>query len=62
MKGYVDKDTCIGCGLCTSICEEIFFMNDNGKAEAKDIVISQDIKDAAEDARVQCPVEAIDIK
>ena len=24
MKAVVDQDTCIGCGLCPSICEEVF--------------------------------------
>ena len=34
MKAYVDKDTCIGCGLCPEICPEIFKMEDDGKAVA----------------------------
>ncbi|MDF2505862.1 MAG: ferredoxin [Clostridium sp.] len=32
MKGFVDKDTCIGCGLCTSVCPDVFVMDDEGKA------------------------------
>ena len=30
----VDKDLCIGCGLCCGICGEVFRMNEQGKAEA----------------------------
>ena len=33
MKAVVDQETCIGCGLCPSVCPEVFKMNDDGKAE-----------------------------
>lgn len=63
MKGFVDEETCIGCGLCPSLCPEIFEMNnETGKAIAKDIEIAVDILEDAKDAEEQCPVEAIDIK
>lgn len=29
----VDKDKCIGCGLCVSIAEEVFEMGEDGKAK-----------------------------
>ena len=35
MNASVDKDTCIGCGLCPSICPSVFEMDDDGKAVAK---------------------------
>lgn len=31
-KIKVDKDKCIGCGLCVSIAEEVFEMGEDGKA------------------------------
>jgi len=50
----VNKEKCIGCGLCASICSEVFEMKD-GKAvvkEQKDIeCVNQAIKD--------CPGKAI---
>lgn len=62
MKAYVDKETCIGCGLCPSICSDVFSMNDDdGKAEAITGDISDDLKDDAEEAAASCPVEAITI-
>ena len=61
MKGHVDKDTCIACGLCPSICPEIFFMDDDGKAEGKNEEIPNDILDSAQEARDSCPVDAIDV-
>ncbi len=62
MKGYVDKDTCIGCGICPDVCPEIFSMVDDGKAEAVDTEISDEILDNAKDAEAQCPVDAIEVK
>ena len=62
MKGCVDKDLCIGCGLCAGICPEVFRMDDDGKAFAGDAEIPDDIIDSAKEAEQQCPVEAITIE
>jgi len=63
MKAYVDKDTCIGCGLCPSICPDVFSMNDDdGKAEAITDEISTELIDDAEEAAASCPVEAITVE
>lgn len=60
MKAYVDKETCIGCGLCPSICPEIFEMDDDGKAKADDSEINDEkLLDSAKEAEEQCPVLAI---
>ncbi|OJU14387.1 MAG: ferredoxin [Clostridiales bacterium 43-6] len=61
MKGFVDKDTCIGCGVCPDVCPEIFFMDEEDKAQAKDTEIPEDVMDTAVEARDSCPVSAIDI-
>lgn len=34
MKAVVNQDTCIGCSLCCGMCDAVFRMNDDGKAEA----------------------------
>lgn len=58
MKAFVNPDLCIGCGLCTSICDEVFRMNDNSQAEAYAPV--NDInKEVVNDAINSCPVSAI---
>ena len=62
MKGYVDKDLCIGCGLCADICPDVFRMDDDGKAVASDDEIPEGIIDSAKDAESQCPVEAIKVE
>ena len=61
MKANVDKDTCIGCGACPSICPEVFSMDDDGLAKAMDSEIPEDVQESAQEARDSCPVDAIDI-
>ena len=62
MKASVDKDTCIGCGLCESICSEVFTLADDGYAEAITSDVPGDCKDATVEARDSCPVNAIDVE
>lgn len=62
MKAYVDKDTCIGCELCTQICPDVFSMDDDGKSVAINDDIPENLQDDAVEARDSCPVSAIDIK
>jgi ferredoxin len=51
----VDKKKCIGCGLCKSICSEVFEIDDDGKAKVKEQKKLPCVKEAIEN----CPVEAI---
>lgn len=62
MKAHVDKDTCIGCGLCTSICPEVFSMDDDGKAVAISGDVPADNQGAAKEAEESCPVSAITVE
>lgn len=62
MRAFVDKDACIGCGLCADICPKVFKLDDDGTASAIDADIPEDAKDAAREAAAQCPVEAIKIE
>lgn len=59
MKASVDKETCIGCGLCNSICDKVFDMGDDGKAKAIVDVVPEDCTDEAKEAEISCPVSAI---
>ena len=62
MKAYVDPDLCISCGLCPSICPDVFSMDDEtDKAVAIEGEIASEVQDAAVEARDSCPVSAIDI-
>ena len=51
----VDKEKCVGCGLCPILCPEIFEINEEGKAT----VISQKEDPHLKEAIEQCPEEAI---
>lgn len=64
MKAYVDKDTCVGCGLCPSICSEVFEMQDDGKAHVivENENVPKEVEHSAEEARDSCPVAAIEVE
>ncbi|OOM82104.1 ferredoxin [Clostridium puniceum] len=62
MKPIVDKDTCIACGLCPSICPECFDMQDDGKAGAIVEDVPDGSEDSAKEAEESCPVDAITIE
>lgn len=53
----VDKETCIGCGACVSVCEDVFEMKD-GKAEVKKGQEKSKIP-CVKEASESCPVNSI---
>ncbi len=61
MKTYVDQDTCIGCGLCTSTCSDVYQINENGKAESSVEVVPPDCEQDCRTAANNCPTGAISV-
>lgn len=60
MKFKVDKDLCICCGACASICNEVFEISDEGYAVAKsDEIKNEEVKENAINAMESCPTDAI---
>ncbi|MCK4647750.1 ferredoxin [Candidatus Pacearchaeota archaeon] len=51
----VDKEKCIGCGLCAQICGEVFEMGENNKAKIKEQKNTPCVKEVIK----SCPVNAI---
>ncbi len=59
MSVAVDKNLCIGCGACVSLCPKSFQMNEEeGKAEA----IAHDDPTCAQGAADGCPAQAISVR
>lgn len=61
MKAFVDKETCVGCGLCAGTAPDVFRMNDEDKAEAY-AEVADAAKAEAVEAMDGCPVQAITMK
>ena len=62
MKAHVDHDTCIGCGVCPSVCPEVFEMRDDGLSHVIVDTVPDGPEDAAKDAEESCPVDAITVE
>ena len=62
MKAVVDRDLCIGCGLCEDTCPEVFRLEDDGIAIVIDDSPDPELYGAVRDSADLCPVEAISIQ
>ena len=61
MRALVDKNLCIGCGLCESACPDVFEMKENIAIVKCDPIPAED-KEYAEQAAADCPTTAIKIE
>ena len=59
MKPQVNGDLCIGCGMCASMCPEVFIMSDDGKAEVIAGANYAAFADTMKEAVESCPTKAI---
>lgn len=57
-KPKVDKDLCIGCGLCVSLCPDVFQLREDGKSEVKNPSGECNLEEVVE----SCPVAAITVE
>jgi ferredoxin len=54
----VDQEKCIGCGLCVSMCPEVFELGDDGKSH---VIGEKCDKHNLKEIVDSCPVSAISL-
>jgi len=54
----VDPNKCIGCGVCASMCPEVFELGDDGKSHVK----NPEGKCNLEEVAKSCPAGAISLE
>lgn len=61
MRPVVDRDTCIGCGLCSETCPEVFVLDEDSIARVIVETPGHEQYDCVRESAEICPVEAIAI-
>ena len=68
MKVFIDREGCIGCGVCEALCPKLFKLLDDGKSGIVEKYrkgslgegeVRDDLSSCAKNARDSCPVEVI---
>lgn len=62
MKVTVDKDLCIGCGICEGIVPEVFSLQNEPYAEVILDPVPEEFQEATREAKDECPEGAIAIE
>ncbi len=60
MKLKVNKEVCIGCGMCASTCDKVFDFDDDGLAKVIVSEVPSSLEETANEAKDNCPVGAIE--
>ena len=62
MIAQLDRKNCIGCGLCSYTCPEVFRMDDDGFARIIREQVPKEAERSVLVARDECPVSVIFVK
>jgi len=61
LRASVNKNTCIGCGICTEICPVVFELDPMGLSESTIATIDPSLGSTLRQAAESCPTDAITI-
>ena len=61
MHAMVHRETCIRCGLCPTLCPEVFDLRDGEAAQVIVDPVPEEFRADAQAAADSCPVAAIHI-
>lgn len=59
-KLIINKEKCIGCGVCVSLCPDVFELGEDGKSRVKKEADFKKNEKCIQEAKESCPVEAIE--
>lgn len=62
MKAEIDRSNCISCGLCETVCPEVFRMGEDGPAEVYVETVPSALEKVAIEAMESCPVSVITVE
>ena len=62
MKAIVDRDACISCGLCASVCPAVFELDDEEISTVIQDPVDAENEDCSREAADDCPTDAIHIE
>lgn len=62
MKATVNRDECIGCGICESYCPDVYTLDEEGKSEVILDPIPAELEACAQEGADACPVSVITIE
>ena len=60
MKIKVNKEKCLGCGMCVGINSDVFNFDDDGLTKADNDKINEENEEEVKEAINSCPVGAIE--
>lgn len=58
----INKEKCLGCGMCVGINSDVFEFDDDGLAKVNKDKINEDNEEEVKEAVNSCPVGAIEKK
>jgi len=59
LRASVNKNLCIGCGICTEICPAVFELDPMGLSEATIATVNPSLGNTLRQAAESCPTDAI---